>query len=225
MQEDAEPKFDRSATSTGGPHGATVPPVPEEHAYLHDAKVECLRRKRLLRGPLLDYGCGTGKLTERFLREQIHELHGYDPSKESLAEARRRVPSARLHTDPSTLPRAHFATAVLSGVLHHVAPRERAGVLATVREKLRPGGHVIVFEHNPLSPPTRKAVAACPFDDDAILLWPWEARRLLQQAGFEAVTIDYVAFFQKRLAFLRPLEPHLRRVPLGAQQLLVGVRR
>jgi SAM-dependent methyltransferase len=104
-------------------------------------------------------------------------------------------------------------------------PQERDAVLATVRETLRPGGHIVVFEHNPLNPVTRRAVAACPFDDDAILLWPWEARRLLRRAGFEDVALDFIVFFPRPLAFLRRLEPRLRRVALGAQQMLVGVRR
>lgn len=220
-------KFDEYAASYEGLHRASVAASGEDPSYFHDYKVECLRHRGLLRAPLLDYGCGTGNLTERFARRigDLHEVHGYDPSSECLAEARERAPSATLHSDPTTLPRAHFATAVLSGVLHHVPPRERGGVLATVRATLRPGGHVVVFEHNPLNPMTRRAVAACPFDDDAILLWPWQARRLLRRAGFDAVTLDYIVFFPRPLAFLRRLEPRLHRVALGAQQLLVGVRR
>lgn len=221
------PKFDAYARSYENLHRASVAASGEDPSYFHDYKIDCLRRKGLLRGPLLDFGCGTGNLTERFARAigELHDLHGYDPSTESLAEAQARAPSAVLHEDASTLPRGHFATVVLSGVLHHVPPRDRDGVLATVHETLRPGGHVVVFEHNPLNPLTRRAVAACPFDDDAILLWPWEARRLLRRAGFDEVALDFIVFFPRPLAFLRPLEPRLRRLAIGAQQMLVGVRR
>jgi len=227
VQERAEQKFDEYAKSYEGLHRTSIAASGEDPAYFHDYKVDCLRRKNLLRGPLLDYGCGTGNLTERFARAhgELHEVHGYDPSSESLAEARGRAPTARLHTDVSTLPRDHFATAVLSGVLHHVQPREREGVLETVRSTLRSGGHVVIFEHNPINPLTRRAVAACPFDDDAILLWPWEARRLLRRAGFDEVRLDYIVFFPKPLAFLRRLEPRLRRLALGAQLMLTAVRR
>ena len=227
MQEDAEQKFDSYADSYEGLHRSSVAASGEDPAYFHDYKIDCLRRKGLLRGPLLDYGCGTGNLTERFARAHgdVDEVHGYDPSSRSLAEARERAPSAQLHSDVSTLPRFHFATAVLSGVLHHVPVRERDDVLATVRGTLRPGGRIVVFEHNPLNPITRRAVAACPFDDDAILLWPWQARRLLRRAGFDEVRLDYIVFFPKQLAFLRGLEPRLHRVALGAQQMLVAVRR
>lgn len=220
------PKFDGYARSYEQLHQSSIAASGEDPAYFHDYKVDCLRRHGLLEGPLLDYGCGTGNLTERFAdaRGGIGEVHGFDPSTESLAHAARRAPAATLHAATSTLPRGHFATAVLSGVLHHVPPRERADVLATVRRSLRPGGHIVVFEHNPLNPVTRRAVATCPFDDDAILLWPWEARRLLRRAGFEPVRLDYIVFFPKALGFLRALEPRLRRVVVGAQQMLVGTR-
>jgi SAM-dependent methyltransferase len=225
MRQEQPEKFDTYAKSYEGLHRASIAASGEDPAYFHDYKVDCLRRKRLLVGPLLDYGCGTGNLTERFVRSgDLGEIHGYDPSLESLAEARERAPSATLHSDVRALPRDHFATAVLSGVLHHVEPERRAQVLGSVRDALRPGGHVVVFEHNPLNPVTRRAVAACPFDDDAILLWPWETRRRIRDAGFADVVLDYIVFFPKPLAFLRRFEPRLRRLGLGAQQMVVGRR-
>ena len=106
MQEDAEQKFDSYADSYEGLHRSSVAASGEDPAYFHDYKIDCLRRKGLLRGPLLDYGCGTGNLTERFARAQgdLGEVHGYDPSSRSLEEARERAPSARLHSDVATLP-------------------------------------------------------------------------------------------------------------------------
>jgi 2-polyprenyl-3-methyl-5-hydroxy-6-metoxy-1,4-benzoquinol methylase len=221
VQTDGE-KFDDYAKSYEGLHRSSIAASGEDPAYFHDYKIDCLRRHGLLSGPLLDYGCGIGNLTERFHKGGVADVHGYDPSNESLVEARDRAPSATFHTEPTAIPRTHFAVAVLSGVLHHVVPKDRAEVLATVRAALRPGGHIVVFEHNPLNPVTRRAVAACPFDDDAILLWPWEAKRLLSRAQFQDVRRDFIVFFPKALGFLRPFEPHLRHVALGAQQMLVG---
>ncbi|WP_352517297.1 class I SAM-dependent methyltransferase, partial [Escherichia coli] len=59
-------------------------------------------------------------------------MHGYDPSTVSLARAKERAPGAQLHTDTKTLPKDYFATAVLSGVLHHVQPSARVDLLRTV---------------------------------------------------------------------------------------------
>ncbi|MBX3228454.1 MAG: class I SAM-dependent methyltransferase [Labilithrix sp.] len=216
-------KFDDYARSYEGLHKSSIAASGEDPAYFHDYKIECLRRRGILEGPLLDYGCGTGNLLERFARV-LDEVHGYDPSAESLREAKERAPSATLHSEIDSLPRGHFALAVLSGVLHHVPTRERRDVLERVRASLRPGGRIVVFEHNPLNPLTRRAVAMCPFDDDAILLWPWEARRRLRAAGFRRVSLDYIVFFPKPLAFLRRFEPHLHMLAIGAQQMLIGER-
>jgi hypothetical protein len=134
------------------------------------------------------------------------------------------VPSATFHPELAAVPAAHFTSAVVSGVLHHVPRAERSGVLERLREKLRPGGRVFVFEHNPLNPLTQRAVRTCPFDDDADLLWPWQAKRLLGAAGFSDVALEYIVFFPRPLALLRPLEPRLGWLPLGAQMLVVGRR-
>ena len=216
-------KFDDYAKSYESLHKASIAVTGEDPDYFHDYKIEEMRRRGLLTGPLLDYGCGTGNLLERFARV-LPDVHGYDPSTESLREAAERAKVATLHDRPSDLPQGYFATAVLSGVLHHVPKVERRDVLERVRASLRPGGHIVVFEHNPLNPLTRRAIAMCPFDDDAILLWPWEARWRLRAAGFRGVTLDYIVFFPRPLKFLRRFEPSLRRVPFGAQQLLIGTR-
>jgi len=215
-------EFDAYAGSYEEDHRSSVSASGEDPSYFHDYKVACLDRKGLLEaGPLLDFGCGIGNLTERLV-PRCREVHAYDPSARSLARARERAPGAQFHDDAKTLPKGHFATIVLSGVLHHVQPGARPELLRTVRGLLRPGGKIVVFEHNRLNPVTRRAVAACAFDEDAILLWPWEARGVLRSAGFADVMTDYIVFFPRVLAFLRPLEPKLRRVILGAQQMLIA---
>jgi hypothetical protein len=68
-------------------------------------------------------------------------------------------------------------------------------------------------------------VRECPFDDDAILLWPGELRRRLKRAGFSKARIDYIVFFPRFLSALRPLEPRMRWCALGAQTMTVATRR
>jgi hypothetical protein len=101
---------------------------------------------------------------------------------------------------------------------------ERVDLLRRLRRKLRPSGRVVIFEHNPLNPLTQHAIKICPFDDDAILLWPWEVRRTLKSAGYLEPRLDYIVFFPRPLRLLRPLEPLLRACPLGAQVMAVAER-
>jgi SAM-dependent methyltransferase len=217
-------KFDAVATNYDALYERSLSGSGESREYFARYKLACLRRLGIARDePVLDWGCGVGNVLS-YLAEGYDEVHGYDPSSESLKLARERVSNARLHARPDDVPETHFGAAILSGELHHVPHDEHRSLVETVRSKLRPGGRVVVFEHNPLNPLTRRAVATCEFDDDAVLLWPWKARRLLVDAGLRDVRLDYIVFFPRPLAPLRPLEPRLAWLPFGAQMMVVGAR-
>jgi SAM-dependent methyltransferase len=219
-----EAKFDQYAQTYDALHNESITASGESLEYFSAYKRACLERLGApLKEPLLDYGCGIGNVTGA-LAETFEQVHGFDPSRESLRVARENVPRAVFHEDFAEVPDAHYASAVVSCVLHHVPHAEHAALLGRLREKLKPGGRVFVFEHNPLNPLTRRVVAACPFDDDAVLLYPWYAKRLLKDAGFRDVRLEYIVFFPRALAFMRPLEPRLGWLPAGAQMLVVGER-
>lgn len=171
----------------------------------------------------LDFGCGTGSATPYFFGTLgVRRLLGLDPSQSSLEEARRRwgrpgveFATARDGSEPS------FDLAFCNGVFHHIPVAERPAALSVVREALRPGGLFAFWENNPWNPVTRLAMRLVPFDADAVLVWPREARRLLRESGFEILGTDYAFFFPRFLRALRPLEPRLRRFPLGGQYLVL----
>ncbi len=217
-------KFDAYAKDYETLHANSITASGEQPGYFSDYKADCLAR---LAGsnfdePVLDYGCGVGALTQRLCTQYSH-VYGFDPSTKSLEEARQRGDRATYCEDPSELPRAHFGIVVLANVLHHVPPANRAELMTRLRELLRPGtGRLVVFEHNPYNPLTRRAVAQCEFDDDAILLAPGELVDLLEQCGYEAVRRQFIVFFPRSLAVLRPLEPSLGWLPVGAQMMAIG---
>jgi SAM-dependent methyltransferase len=218
-------EFDQYAGSYEAMHAASVSASGESPSYFALYKQRVVQR---LLGPgfaqpVLDFGCGIGNLTTH-LATAFPSVHGYDPSAACVKLAQTRAPGAQFYDDPAAIPTGHFGAVVVANVLHHVPPADRAALLQVAATALAPGGRLVVFEHNPLNPITRRAVAICPFDENAVLLYPWEVKRLLRGAALRRVELEYIVFFPRPLAAARPLEPRLAWLPLGAQVCAWGVR-
>ena len=174
---------------------------------------------------VLDFGCGVGNSLP-LIRESLRaaRVAGIDVSSDSIAMACERFRGAGFQlTTCDQLPReAAFDVAFCNGVFHHIPLDQRAESARLVYEHLEPGGVFAFFENNPLNPGTRYVMSRIPFDREAVTLLPQESRRLLRGAGFEIVLTHYLFFFPKPLSWFRPLEPALRRVPLGAQYLVLA---
>jgi SAM-dependent methyltransferase len=193
--------------------------------YFADYKAQYLVRRGSV-GPdsrILDFGCGVGNLIGALRRRVPGVLvDGYDPSPASLEHVYADVKGlGRFSSDLADLPGA-YDTVVLAGVLHHVQPEKRAGAVAEAVSQLRPGGSLVIFEHNPLNPLTRRVVDVCPFDKDAILLPARETVNLMIGTALISVQRDYIVFFPRAFRALRPLEPALGWCPLGAQYAITG---
>lgn len=173
---------------------------------------------------LLDVGCGVGAM-HTGLASITRTLSGTDLSAVSLARARDEHPEVEYregHDDALPWQDANFDVALAVCVLHHVPPGERAGLLAEMRRVTRPGGLVVVIEHNPWNPLTRLAVARCPFDHDAVLLGAGEARRGLGKVGLTGVASRHFLVFPSVHRLVASVERRLGGVPLGAQYMAFG---
>ncbi len=169
---------------------------------------------------VLDFGCGTGSATP-FLLDLLRaeSVLGVDVSAASLSVARRDFGDARARFLPpgEAPPSADRDLAHCNGVFHHIPPAERPAAVRYVAESLRPGGLFAFWENNPWNPGTRYVMDRCPFDGDAVTLTPPEAQALLQSGGLEIVRTDFLFLFPRLLRALRPVEPWVSRLPLGAQ--------
>lgn len=181
---------------------------------------------------LLDYGCGTATLL-RLLAPRLPNavLLGCDISAGMLEEARRVWPAGAdrpelsLQDGASTaVPEASCDFVVISAVLHHVPVELRCDVYAEIHRVLRPGGHIVVFEHNPLNPVTRYVVAHTPIDQNAILLRAHEVCGALDSLGFASIRTGYLMFAPPRLKVLAPVERLIGWLPLGAQYAVTARR-
>ena len=171
----------------------------------------------------LDLGCGPGE-TDRFLAGQVGALAGVDTAPRMVEVAAERNPWAEYTAisagDPLPFPARAFDVSFAVCVLHHVPPAERPRLVGEMARVTRPGGLVAIFEHNPWNPLTRRAVAGCEFDRDAVLLDRRETQRLLGGPALESCEDRYLLFFPRDSAPLRWIERRLRKVPLGAQYVV-----
>jgi SAM-dependent methyltransferase len=184
--------------------------------------------RRLLGDPstlsVVDVGCGVGT-TDEHLAGAFGQLHGVDLAPEAVERAAARNPTVRYRTyDGDTLPfgDAELDLAFAICVLHHVSPEARPSFAAELRRVVRPGGLVVVFEHNPFNPLTRLAVSRCEFDHGVVLLTRRRVASLLRTAGVEPVEQRFIVFFTSDRPRLRALEHKLRGIPLGAQHYVAG---
>lgn len=226
-----EPHFDRYARSYDELHRDSIRAGGEEPDYFAAYKIAYIARRlgaaaREESLSILDFGCGIGNSISHLSRLfPLAQIHGCDVSGESVELAKAAHPKAQFEVLADTglaLADASMDVVMAACVFHHIAPADRARWTSELRRVVKPGGHVFIFEHNPLNPLTQKVVRDCPFDDDAILLPRRESLALLRNGGFAGAEVNYIVFFPKFLALLRPLERLLVKLPLGAQYVAHG---
>lgn len=195
-------------------------------AALRDFMAEGLRTTPTV---VLDFGCGTGTNLP-FLRELFADstLYGVDVSSRSLDLAcERHIPNCYLNSyDGKHLPfeEAKFDLVIVSNVLHHIEPTCRAGTLKEISRCMKPGGLLVVFEHNPSNPVTRKVVRDCPFDVGVTLVSQREIQTVLRDLDYRVAKLWNIIFVPAALKKINALEHSLRWLPLGAQYVLFAER-
>jgi SAM-dependent methyltransferase len=231
MEPSANAEFDAYADNYDEALAMGLSITGESKDYYASARVWWLA-KRLAKAKwpvrtVMDFGCGTGSGVP-FLFDGLGAklVHGVDVSQASLDTARqmhaRDGATFALIDEPIA---ATFDLAFCNGVFHHIPVAERHRAAAYVFDALVPGGLFALWENNPWNPGTRYIMSRVPFDRDAIVITPFEARRLLRDAGFEIISTDYLFVFPHLLRALRPLERLLTPFPIGGQYLVLARKR
>ena len=91
------------------------------------------------------------------------------------------------------------------------------GIAQEMRRVLRPGGLVLIFEHNPRNRLTMHVVKSCPFDKDAVLMRSEVTEGLYRDAGFRRVYSRFILTIPPFNSFLRSIDKFVSGFPFGAQ--------
>ena len=185
---------------------------------------EKLRSLGLSPKSAIDFGCGTGSAVPFLVEElALDSLLGVDISSESIEVATKKHGSARVRfaTLDAHEPKADVDLAFCNGVFHHIPPKERAAAVNHVWRSLKEGGLWAFFDNNPYNPGTQWIIYRLPFERDSVTVSARQARRMLRDGGFEVLACTHLFVFPRFLRWLRPLEPRLSRLPIGAQYLVL----
>ncbi len=175
---------------------------------------------------VLDIGCGNGSIHPFLMGHNPSlRLSGIDVACEVIADAQITHPNVAYDVyDGKLLPYADasFDAAFTICVMHHVPPPEWPSFLCEMRRVVRPGGIVVVIEHNPINPLTRRIVNNCPLDKNAVLLRSGQLKAMLSEAGLQNISVQFILFTPFDNALFRSFDRALGSLPLGAQYMTVG---
>src|SRR5829696_2144122 len=223
--------FDEIATL----YDASLPAHVVEH-YLRK-RVRYVVEQRPPPASVLDVGCGTGLLASR-LAQAGYAVTGIDPSPGMLEILRARVPDVvAVEGSGTALP---FDDGVFDLVLsvatfHHIAdPGEVRRALSEMVRVARPGGRILVWDHNPRNPYWGRLMARVPQDSgDERLIPEAEVLEGLRGGGGEIVRAEQlgtVPDFVPRagLRAAAAAERGIERTPLirwlGAHNVVLAVK-
>lgn len=228
-----EAEFDRFADEYRALHAANIRLSGETPEYFAEYKILDLAKELAhmgtTPGAVLDFGAGIGYSVPFFAKHLPRaQVTCLDVSEKSLAigRANHGERAEFRHFDGHTIPYGDgtFDAVLASCVFHHIPHGDHVRLLGELRRVVKPGGALVIFEHNPLNPLTRHAVNTCEFDEHAELMSAATLRRRARAAGFAAVRVRYRIFFPRPLRALRPLEALLTWLPLGAQYYVVATK-
>lgn len=222
-----ESEFDKFAEEYSELHQRVLGPSGEDPEFFANYKVQdTLQLVQKQNFPpnlsILDFGSGIGGSVPYFLKYFPDcQLTCLDVSRKSLEIGIERFGDTAqfLHFDGKNIPSDDNSYHIIftACVFHHIPPDMHALLIKEIHRILKPGGVFIAFEHNPLNFLTIRAVNACSYDENAILIPGKKFRGLLKEQDFNDDKLRYRIFFPKILGLFRPLERFLRWVPLGAQ--------
>jgi SAM-dependent methyltransferase len=174
------------------------------------------------RPELLEVGCGNGFALDEALSRGFHSVRGVEPSTAAVAGAAPRIRPFIICDilRPNLFEPGRFDAVCLFQVFDHVP--DPGGLLEVCRTVLKPGGHILILNHNVEAVSARLLRRRSPIVDieHTYLYSPATLARLGAAHGFE-VRESGAVWNRTRIGYLArlaPLPPLLRRAALGTCQ-------
>lgn len=137
-------------------------------AVMAPSLVQFMKSKGLLKGHVLDYGCGAGHLLEQLVKQPGAVFYGLDFSAESLADAARRTAGSPVlkelvlaDTLPTKFTGEQFDTIALIETIEHLQDEVLHQTMRELYRILKPGGKIFIT--TPFNEDLEQHLNFCPF--------------------------------------------------------------
>jgi ubiquinone/menaquinone biosynthesis C-methylase UbiE len=229
---DSDTEFDHLAADYSKVHRDNIEITGESPDYFHEYKIKDLNKlvelKKLNNSNILDFGSGIGNSIP-FFRKYFPEsnLSCSDVSSTSIELSKKRFDGNEKYFQiTNTLPLEDCSQDIVFSacVFHHIPHSEHSHWLTEILRVTKPGGIIAIYEHNPFNPLTLHAVNTCPLDENAVLIKGRSMKKRALNNKWKSAQVDYKVFFPSFLSALRPLEPYMSWLFLGAQYRMVAIK-
>ena len=203
--------------------------------YFNRYKIKDLDRECMLHNvcdpkKIMDFGCGVGNslplISELF---PMANIFGFDVSSKSvklangITKSKKNIYSSHIQKN-IFFTKPTYDIIFSSCVFHHIDPIERIYWLKQLYANLKPGGILLIYEHNPINPLTQFIFRTDDADKDGSIISSRRLRLLLKETGFMNISTRYRVYFPKFLSSLLRFEDYLSAIPLGAQYYCLAVK-
>ena len=148
-----------------------------------------LEQQGVKKGVLLEVGCGNGFVLEEALRQGYERVVGVEPTAQAIEQASDKVKSSIVcdMMRPGLFAEGEFDAICMFQVFDHIS--DPTTLLEECRRVLKPGGMVLIFNHNVTSVSARLLKEASPIIDieHTYLYSSSTLKKLLRKCAFEPV--------------------------------------
>jgi len=190
-----------------------------------DSIIKLTKKKFTLQGKVIDFGCGSGHLIEKLIKEKMLSA-GFDLSEDSLHTVEEKfktnpyfLGTFQSKSFPTKIKDSSFDVVFFIETIEHLLPEETDLILKDLNRIIKKNGHVVLTTRNEENLEERKVI--CP-DCGAIYhrkqhISSFDASslsNLLKQAGFSTVFCQPVLLTYTRITWLRRLYQNIFRQKL-----------
>lgn len=209
--------------------------VNSNNEYFVEAKTKLI--KRIINAQFLsdrkinivDVGAGIG-IFEKFLQDRKINIFGLDLSYKMVRVASKvntisQGGYCQANAIHLPLPNDFADIVFASCVIHHISDHIRANFIKDMYRICKPGGRMIIFEHNPYNLLTQFVVKTTPLDNNAILTTSKEIIGLFNLLKINNLIVCYFLYGSHKIdGFIYESLNFMKSIPFGGQFYIEAIK-